>query len=361
MSKQSCEAPGRLHESRRLEVGGGALNGLLSRPLFQTAFRLQIQTLETFCRLARPIAGLGCPVGPVPRPLERIERNFFSTFFLAVTSRMLGRSRYLPLYAMVNQGMRAWVTACDNILDDEYKEVFSFALAETGPRMKSVLTLLIADRVVADFVVSTFPDAALLSKVGKVSLQSLLPSALQECDEEIRPVPILPAEEILGEIHQRKTGDLFRAPLALPLALEPVDPDRARAADRAVGSFGLACQVIDDIKDMPDDVRSGRHNLLVSIATQATQAAQATRRRGGEQWLAALRAEPSNGWTAWQRFGAATAVAQDMALDRFRESFDALSEIDIEFSPAQRTALVACVFGLLKVPFIGTGVQEGVG
>ncbi len=353
MSKQSREAPGRLHEGRRLKVGGGALNGLLSRPLFRKAFRLQVQTLRTFYQLARPIVGLGCPVGPVPRLLERIERNFFSTFFLAVTSRMLGSSsRYLPLYAMVNQGMRAWVTACDNILDDEYKEVFSFALAETGPRMKSVLTLLIADRVVADFVMSTYPDAALLSMVGKVSLQSLLPSALQECDEEIRPVPVLPPEEILDEIHQRKTGDLFRAPLALPMALEPVEPDRARAAGRAVGSFGLACQAIDDIKDMPDDVQTGRHNLLVSIVA---------RQRGGEQWLAALRAEPPNRWTAWQRFGAATAVAQDMALDRFSESFDALSEIDIEFSQAQRIALMACVFGLLKVPFSAAGVQEGVG
>lgn len=352
MNEPSCEAPSRPHERPQFAVGRDALSGLLTRPLFLEAFQLQVQTLETFYRLARPIAGAACPLSPVPPPLTRIERNFFSTFFLAVTSHMLGRSRYLPLYAMVNQGMRAWVTACDNILDDEYKDVFSFALAETGPRMKSVLTLLIADRVVADFVTSTYPDAALLSTVGKVSLQSLLSSALQECDEEVRPVRVLPPEEILGKIHQCKTGDLFRAPLALPLALEPVEPSRAEAAGRAVNAFGLACQVIDDIKDMPADVRTGRHNLLVSIVA---------RQRRGEHWLEALRAEGPSRWTAWQRFGDATAVAQGMAVDRFGQSFDALGEIGIAFSETQRATVMACVFGLLKVPFGGAAVREDVG
>ena len=320
----------------------GALHGLLALPALMEAFELQLRTLRTFYRLARRIAGPAMEVSAPPRETFSIERNFFSTFFLAVTRQLVAGDRFMPLYAMVNQGMRAWVTACDNILDDEYKEVFPFAFPERGRRVRSVLTLMLADRVVTEFATANYHDAEILAKTGSVSLRALAPSALQECAEEQRPVGVLPPEEILDDIHARKTGDLFLAPLALPAAIEKVPKRAARAARIAVESFGLACQILDDMKDMRDDVQAARHNLIISIAC---------RNRGGdERWLAPLRAGGVDQWTAWERFPDATAEAVEVAAARFSASFEALEALGIGLSAPQRRAVVACMYHLLRVP-----------
>jgi len=327
------------------------LSGLLECVAMQEAFRLQSETIERFYGMAAEIAGPICPVLAPPADATGIERNFFSTFFLAVTRQLVGASRFLPLYAMVNQGMRAWVTACDNILDDEYKEVFRFGFDEGGPRMRSVLTLLLGDRIVSEYVDREFGSDALATQVGRVSLRALLPSALQECDEEQRPVSVLPVGDILGDIHKRKTGDLFEAPLALPMAIETIDPARAGAAMTAVGAFGLACQIVDDIKDMADDVAQGRHNLLVSMLAE---------QRGGDlAWLEQLRADPPSDWTSWQRFAAVATAAAELAGARFETSFDAMGEIGMELSAVQRRGVVACIFALLRVPPALVGARAG--
>jgi len=318
------------------------LQDLLTCLPLRRGFELQVATQKTFYELAAKIAGTNCPVSSPAAEAFCIERNFFSTFFLAVTHSIIGESKYLPLYAMVNQGMRAWVTACDNILDDEYKEIFSFAFAERGFRMRSVLTLLLADRVVTEFIADTYEDTAAIKDVGRISLQALVPCALQECDEEVRPVPVLPPSEILRDIHKRKTADLFAAPLALPLAMETIDPDKAQAALAAVRLFGAACQIIDDIKDMPDDVSTGRHNLIVSIVSQENH--------DDNQWLGQLRNTDNPDWASWERFPGAAGVAAEVAMERFGSSFDALASIGIVLSYVQRDAVVTCIFTLLRVP-----------
>ena len=126
------------------------LANLLDRDWFRRAYDLQARTQRVFHRLASRVGGQACPLAPLGRAQVQIERNFFSTLFLVVTGQMVGDSPYLPLYAMVNQAMRAWVTACDNLLDDEYKEVLPFAIQGQGGRVRSVLTLLIADRVLSE-------------------------------------------------------------------------------------------------------------------------------------------------------------------------------------------------------------------
>ena len=340
-SRLRHDAMSELTAESKLDVGG-MLAALLACPSLRAAFELQARTQRVFYRIAAEIAGGECPVSLPAADVFSIERNFFSTFFLAVTRQLVGESRFLPLYAMVNQGMRAWVTASDNILDDEYKEIFAFTFPENGRCMRSILTLLLADRVVTEFIADKYGDCAIVRDAGRVSLRALVPSALQECDEEQRPVRVLPTEEILDDIHRRKTADLFAAPLALPMAMESPAPDLGEAALTAVRAFGLACQIIDDIKDMPDDVRSGRHNLLVSILSQ--------RRGGDSQWLEPLRATDQADWAAWERFPAAVVSAAEIAMGRFETSFDALARIGIELSAGQREAVVTCIFALLRVP-----------
>jgi hypothetical protein len=239
--------------------------------------------------LAGSIVGEACGLRPVPTDSRQIERNFFSTFFLVVTELLTGRSPLLPLYAMVNQGMRAWVTACDNLLDDEYKEIFPFDLPPGRGRTQSVLTLLIADRVLTEFMLDRFDQPELMRTVGRISPRALVPSALQECEEESAYAgAILPPPQILG------------------------------------------------------DVRTGRHNLLVSLL--------AADRGGGAGWLGRLRGEPPTDWGAWERFADATRSAVGIAMERFAASFQRLASIGLPLAQQQTDALVACMLDLLRVP-----------
>jgi hypothetical protein len=324
-----------------MHTGNQGVPSLMAQEAFLEAFRLQVATQETFHDLARRVSADACPLGPLSQDAVRIERNFFSTLFLGVTRLLVGESRYMLLYAMVNQGMRAWVTACDNILDDEYKEVFPFTSAGRGDRMRSVLTLLLADRVIVEFVLDRYGDSELLRQVGRVSLSALASSAVQESEEEVRPVVVVSPERILDDVHARKTGDLFVAPLALPLAIERVPPARAAEGLAMLRQFGLACQVLDDIKDMPDDLRSGRHNLLVSILAH---------RLGQAELVERLRAETDATWQPWDRFPGACGMAWSMAEEKFGRSMDSLESLGLPLAPADRDAVVKWMCHLLRVP-----------
>jgi len=315
-----------------------AARHLASRAEFRRAFALQVETAREFHRLAREIAGPALPVGPLPDEWLAPERNVFSALFLAVTEALVGPSPRLPLYAMANQSMRAWVTACDNLLDDEYKPVLPFAFGAAGPRMRSVLTVMAADRVLEAFARERFPaDAALVA--GR-TLAALAPSALQECEEESTPGEVLPPERVLSDIHARKTGDLFVAPLALPIELDRPDRARVQLADAGLRQFGLACQILDDIVDLPHDLARGRHNLLASLAHAA----------GGDlaRRLDASRAD-APAWATAERFGDLAERAWPLARERFAASFDALAALGIALSPAERDALTGLIARLLRV------------
>jgi len=319
---------------------GRAPQELLDNPDFNQAYRLHLRALEDFHRLAREIAGDALPVVPPPEHVRGVERNFFSTLFLTATRLLVGDSPYLPLYAMVDQCMRAWVTACDNLLDDEYKEVLFFGFPERGRRVRSVLTLLVADRVLNEFLLREFPEPSLLRTAGRVSLSAMLPSALQECREECRPVPVLPPETILSEIHRQKTGALFLAPLALPAALEAPREAALAAARAGLENFGLACQILDDARDMPEDFRSGRHNLLVSLLHQAGQSARLER----------LRDCADRRWEAWEHFEPTYQAAWALAAERFDASLEALARLGLALGASTRAGIVDYIRGLLGVP-----------
>ncbi|MCE5280422.1 MAG: hypothetical protein ABFD92_19515 [Planctomycetaceae bacterium] len=325
------------------------LSVLSSLEVFCQALSLQQETLEEFYRLATTIAPQQCAVDRPGGTLFALERNVFSTLFLVVTASLVGRSRFLPLYAMVNQCMRAWVTACDNLLDDEYKEIFPFRLAGRGQRMRSVLTILLADRILWEYIDRQYRDDGVLEAAGRLSLEALAPSAAQECEEETRPVEILPSRRLLDEVHHRKTGLLFMSPLALPCRLEPPDERRARAAGRAVHDFGMGCQCLDDIVDLPADAAAGRHNLLVSLMAE-----------GGRDARMRLGNLPRELWTAWEQLPAVTRRARQIAEDYFASSFEALAQLGLALAPPQREALVATIYRLLRVPPGGAPAAENV-
>lgn len=303
-------------------------------PGFAEAWRLQQETLALFYNLARDISGPQCPVGDLPREMLDFKRNLFSTLFLAVTRKVVGEDTYMKLYAMVNQGMRAWVTACDNILDNEYKAIFDFAIPGRGPRMRSVLTLMLADRVVQRYVLTCFKDLLLADTVLTTSLGALLPSALQECEEETGSEEILAPQQVLDQIHRRKTADLFAAPLKLPEQLESVPQGRLETARSALMAFGQACQIIDDIKDMALDVQGKRHNLLVSVIHAETHSWASPRERE---------------WVAWELFPQAVQTAQRLSRRYFQVAFAALGELGLCLTPHQQEGVMALIYTLLGV------------
>ena len=339
MNRQDSESTELIHEDARHTLTG-ILNALLEVPQLASAFQLQIETLDEFYSLARSIGGSACPVEPPPKNLLDLERNFFSMLFLAVTRTIVADTTYMPLYGMVNQGMRAWVTACDNLLDDEYKEIFPFGVAGHGDRMRSVLTLLLADRVIIEYICREYGNCDLIARVGRISLAALMPSAIQESEEELRPVQVLSPEELLHTVHQHKTADLFTATLAIPSTFEHIESARLTAAKRAIANFGLACQILDDLKDMPVDVVEGRHNYLVSTIS-AEQ---------GTGWLAELRNGPIDGWTSWEMFPANVSAARQVAHGLFARALGDFAAIGLVLNEQLQKDIVELMYLILRVP-----------
>ena len=324
---------------RKVPVTDTFLDQLVTCEPFASAYQLHVDALDEFYCRAGDVLADTCSLRARPADAAAPRRHFFSTLFLATTEVLVGPSDYLPLYAMVNLGMRAWVTATDNILDDEYKEVFAFDLPDGGSKMKSMLTLMLADRVVSGFVADRYRDVALLGTVEAVSLRALMASALQESAEERGTTVTLSPEQVMSEIHARKTGDLFEAPLALPLAIENVDPQRAADARAALHHFGLACQVLDDITDLRRDIAGRRHNVVVSLV-HARQ----------PEIVAELRQELDPAGEAWDietRFPEATADAIAMAHAEFNASFDCFAGLGLEAPGWLRDGVVATMFSLL--------------
>ena len=76
-----------------------------------------------------------------------LERNFFSLLFLYSYQRLGVPRERRVLYAIVNQCLRGMVTGCDNLLDDEYKPTLETDLPSGATRFRSVLDIMVSDRV----------------------------------------------------------------------------------------------------------------------------------------------------------------------------------------------------------------------
>lgn len=308
---------------------------------FKDAFALQKTTIKDFYARANTFNCPQCSVGGIPSGMLDLKRNVFSTLFLGVTRKIAITDRYMPLYAMVNQCMRAWVTACDNVLDDEYKVIFEFPDAGEGDRMRSILTIMVAERVLSSYVMETYSDPELLRVVETLSLQSLVSSAVQESEEEGAEIPILPPDQIIADVHKRKTADLFVAPLVLPFELEKPDFEVMNNARRAMENFALGCQIIDDVKDMAGDVCTHRHNLLVSLLADDR----------GEATIAGLRAEPMSEWSAWDRFPKLTEQALVLSQSYFETAFEHMEALGILIPAKKHVTIMQLICKLLRVPF----------
>ena len=223
----------------------------------------------------RVLAGSSVELKPEPPNYYAPQANFFSALFLYSYWRGgLDKSRR-SLYVALNQCLRGMVTGCDNLLDDEYKPTLATDLPIGGVRFRSVMDIMVSDRVMYELLNDAGYSPAQLLAAGKASLAALVPSGAEEAREEGGELAELSAEQVLSEVHHYKTGLLFQSPWQLPLALESLDAGRVATQSRALYAIGMGCQVLDDMVDLAAD--EGHPNYLAAL--MRTAAPQAARRQ----------------------------------------------------------------------------------
>ncbi len=249
---------------------------LMNWPLWREACTIQHQVVESFHQKAGAILEDACRLRPFESGLMEMERNLFSILFLTCTHPFGLTPAKNLFYAHINHCLRALVTGCDNLLDDEYKEVIPFALEGSGIRFRSVMTIMTADRLISNLAATELVAGNIsLSQVGELSrmvMTVLTPSGTEEHEEEsLTELAIPTPEEIIEKVHHRKTGLLFRAPLDLIAGLENGHNKITLKAADGLRLFGLGCQMLDDLKDAGDDLCRGHYNAVISYARHGSE------------------------------------------------------------------------------------------
>lgn len=208
------------------------------------------------------------PAGKSPGPLRYAQRHIFSILFLSVYRSIGIPPERRVFYGVVNHAIRGIVTATDNILDDEYKEMLPLRFPEGATRFKSVMHILLFDRFLAR-IIDEAAEGGLIAREEREAIQqrifdAMIPIGEEEATEEGGVREILPPDQILSSIHMYKGGNLLRLAFVTPRLVEKTLVAPLEQADRGVYRIGMALQVIDDLTDFYSDIRDSRHNYLVS-------------------------------------------------------------------------------------------------
>lgn len=240
----------------------GDILELLSRELSE-GLRLYWQTA------GRILSQSGVRLADAPPDYFSPERNFFSALFLYSYYRHGIAPGRRVFYAAVNQSLRGMVTGCDNLLDGEYKMTLDTDLPADGIKFRSILDIMVSDRVLfeilLDFCTANGIGLPTVTWVVKASLHALLHSGVQEASEEAGVTRCLTPQQVLTDIHHLKTGLLFLSPWAVPAIIEGDAGLADSAVTRALYQIGMGCQIMDDLVDLPADVRRHRHNYVASL------------------------------------------------------------------------------------------------
>ena len=218
---------------------------------------------------SRILEGSGTRLLDPPQDYFALKNNFFSMLFLYSYHRARISGERRVMYVSINQCFRGMVTGCDNILDDEYKKTLETDLPEGGARFRSVVDIMVSDRVLFDILLSAMERGLLawndVPHASAHSLHALLRSGAQEAGEEKGITGILSPEEVLQAVHHYKTGLLFRAPWQIPRLLDAVPERSAESMMEALYTIGIGCQIMDDMVDLSHDIQKRRHNYVLSL------------------------------------------------------------------------------------------------
>jgi hypothetical protein len=195
-----------------------------------------------------------------------IEHNFFSSMFLYSYFKAKIPRPGRVFYVAVNQCLRGMVTGCDNILDNEYKKTLDTDLPEGATKFRSVLDILVSDRVLFSLIYNKKGiTSRQVMNASTASLQTLTRSGVQEASEEGGVRVRLRPEEILTTVHHYKTGLLFQSPWAVPSVFGGFEEHEKTRITDALYQIGIGCQILDDMADLVMDIDSDRHNYVASL------------------------------------------------------------------------------------------------
>ena len=211
----------------------------------------------------------GVTLRPPDESYFSYQKNFFSLLFLYSFYRAkIPESRRL-LYAATLHCLRGMVTGCDNLLDDEYKITLDTDIPEEGYRFRSVVDIMISDRVLFQLYAEAYQREEIsfeeMVKAISVSMKSMTQSGVQEASEEQGIDTILTPEVLLTTVHHFKTGILFTCPWDILLEIEKCDASVVEVLLKGLYTIGIGCQIMDDIVDFNSDLRGKRHNYLISL------------------------------------------------------------------------------------------------
>jgi hypothetical protein len=221
---------------------------------------------ETALRILQPC---GVTLRPPAKAAHSFAKNFFSMLFLYSYQRAGIPHDRRRLYAATLQCLRGMVTGCDNLLDDEYTPTLETDLPANGHRFRSVVDIMVSDRVLFQILLEAASRGAFaLDRVPlatTASMKTMTRSGIEEAGEEGGVADILMPDEILRTVHHYKTGILFQCPWDIPRAIETFDEGRIAPLLEGLYHIGMGCQIMDDMVDMAVDVRTRRHNYMVSL------------------------------------------------------------------------------------------------
>ena len=245
---------------------------LLKVSLFRKSLKAQQSIIHDFWDKAQPLlVDSQIHLKPVPKSWLSLRHNYFSVLFIAMFHVLEIPNARLTLFARLNHCLRSWVTACDNLLDNELKEIILTDLPAHAQTFKSVHTLLLTDRIFFSFLLDALEDGTInhpeMVRLLNTSLSAISASGREEAEEEGGVLDVPLPEQILENVHSAKTGHLFAAPLSAPAALGDIDINKpaAKRARSGLMTFGLGCQILDDISDLGMDIRDRKYNYLVSL------------------------------------------------------------------------------------------------
>lgn len=208
------------------------------------------------------------------RGLQYMQRHFFSTLFLSVYKALgIGPERR-RFYGVINHCLRGIVTGADNLLDNEYKELLPLNFPAGAERFKSVMHILLFDRILEQIIrqeaVAGNLDHRMISTLHQSLFAAMLPIGAGEAREEEGVSEILTPAEILSSVHMYKGGELLCLSFVAPLLIETARIEAVRRARDGIRRIGIALQIIDDLTDFYEDLANRNHNYLVSVIFHET-------------------------------------------------------------------------------------------
>ncbi len=279
--------------------------------------------------------------------LRYARRHFFSGLFLAIYRTLGIPAERRLFYGLINHAIRGIVTGTDNLLDDEYKEMLPLAFPERATRFKSVMHILLFDRILFQVLDQATArgtiGASEKEAISRALFNALVPIGAEEASEEGGVATIFTPARILDEVHRFKGGNLLRLAFIAPLMAERDRPDRLRAADQAVFSIGMALQVIDDLTDFHPDLAERRHNYLVSSIFHEGDPGERAR-------LASLLEDrPATGPGVETVFAASSRRVLERAIGEALHGFERLDAIGFWLNRASALDLIRYLFHLRGV------------